>query len=52
MTPLEIMVHPSLIDGIIVDTIERRPLREIFENFKFSGKLYSYRDVLERSRQS
>lgn len=47
MTPLEIMVHPTLIDGMIMDAMEGRPLGEIVESFRYRGELFSYRDLLE-----
>jgi len=51
MTPLEIMVHPTLMDGTIVDAMELRPMIEIFAEFDFSGRLCSYRDLLEYRNQ-
>lgn len=51
-TPLEIMVHPALVDGVITDVIERRPLSELVQDFRDGNELYSYRDLLECGNRS
>jgi chitin disaccharide deacetylase len=45
--PLEIMVHPALVEGRVVDGAHGRQLEEIAAEWRSKGRLLSYRELVQ-----